>query len=238
MRIPKYTALLLALSLVATGAVAQTTKGIGDAKAAAGASKSGGGAAPTGSAGPGGTPGGAEEPAGKGKFTLVNTTDKALSVWLGEAPLTGCTDCPKEVPANGRQEFKGMAVGTRLITIANSTGDRRWGPKEIQVSQEGSEVKVDESSTTGVKLTNYTKDDVVVLLAEKPIGKVAGNGGTGVFADMRPGMNKFSARSASGKLQYSPKYIEVKEGELYDWKLGSAPAGAAAPAPASPAPAK
>lgn len=166
----------------------------------------------------------------KGMVAVVNETATPISVWLGEEKLG-------EILPGARREFTEtpagsfITTGSRLLMAQSAAEDRRWGPREILVSEEGSEWKVNESATTGVKITNYTKDALAVQIDAKPAGKVAA-GGDALFMDLRKGMVKFSATSVSGKLSYSPRFIEVKEGAMAEWKIGNAPAAGAAEAKA------
>lgn len=168
----------------------------------------------------GGKPGGIRATP-KGKLTVINDTPWAVTVTMGEKELG-------QVPAKGRQEYTELPGGSKFLMTSSAAGDRRWGPKQVYITEAGVEYKVSESATTGFKIVNYTKEDLIVLLSDQPTGK-APKDGTAVFAEMKPGTVKVAARSASGKLAYSPRYIDVKEGQLAEWKIGTPPAGATAP---------
>lgn len=210
------TSLLLLFLATAGLGLAQTTKGIGDARRAAGATGGSSASDDASSSGAAGTGVGAST--AKGKLIVVNETATPIVVRMGEAELG-------QVPAGGRQEFDKIALGSRLVTVGSGGGDRRWGPLDAFVTREGAEVRIREDATSGVRLHNYTAEALVVLEGptQVPMATVPA-GAEGVFASMKPGTYKFGARSASGKLQYSARFLTVKEGALTEWTVGRAPA--------------
>jgi len=163
----------------------------------------------------------AEERFGKGKVTIVNATARPVVAWFGKTELG-------PVPPNGRQLFEKMPVGSRLLHAIASAGDVRWGPREVYITEDGGEWKLEENATTGLQVVNNTAEDLIVYVSDEESGK-APAGGAFRILDVKKGSLKLSAKTASGKANYSARFFDIKEGQMSEWKIGRS----AAPPPAA-----
>ena len=165
------------------------------------------------------------QPSKRGTVRVVNDTPVAVKLKIGEQELG-------TIVAGGRQDFPDVEKGTRLLSAETEAMDRHWGPHEVLVGPDVVEWRLSATETTGVKISNWTKNDLLVKIGDLPAGKALANGSC-VFYELRVGPTKFSAETVNKTLAYSPRFIDVKAGEMQEWTIGTKPKEAPASQPGS-----
>ena len=158
----------------------------------------------------------APERYGKGKVTVTNSSSKAVKISMGQVELA-------TIAAGQNQLIENIAEGSRLLTATSEDRSLRWGPWEVYVTKDGGSWELSEESTTGLLVTNWTNQDVLITIGDEEVGFASADGGTARFMNLRPGQTKLAATTANGKLRYSPRFYDIEEDKMVEWTIGRAP---------------
>ena len=165
-----------------------------------------------------------------GRVTVTNKTGAAITVWLDAQTKLG------ELAPDAAETYDKVRGGTqRLRAHPVDLVARAWEAEILVIQSPVPNWIVGPPATTGIKVLNYTKDELTIYMEHAP-WLVVPAGSTGLISmDGSPVTRMMSAKATSGKVSFSPRLVGVEDGKIREWKFGTAPAAApaedAAPAP-------